>query len=287
MLQHIQIRNNQLFATLEASLSCLFAEDKPLEKGIVYQLDTGEGKSIIIQVIAALLASTGKVVHIATSNIHLANRDYSESYEFFQNLGLDSSVLLHKNEIPKPDSKQKHKINLEYFSNDLFPDNNFDNSLEMNFNACGIGNHGEISSGKKIIFSTFINFEALYLKMTENCPPKDIGDYFNNRMLIVDEADTILIDELANGTILSHTLPSNASEVLTFVYGCKTGRLSKDNISKIIEYFYPDFPNTEGLQKSYIELIEERQKQIEENANKEEDLNALTATLYFDPLSSH
>ena len=49
-------------------------------KGVVYQIETGEGKSCIICLIAAVLALMKKTVHIASSNIKLANKGL---YEFF------------------------------------------------------------------------------------------------------------------------------------------------------------------------------------------------------------
>lgn len=99
-IKNIDLRDNQLFTAFKACSSCLFSNSFfKLEKGIVYQLDTGEGKSYIIQIIAALLASYGYFVHIASSNIYLAKRDYSSSFVFFNNLNIKSSVLLHQNEL--------------------------------------------------------------------------------------------------------------------------------------------------------------------------------------------
>lgn len=78
-------------------------------KGVVYQVETGEGKSCIICLIAAILALKGKTVHISSSNIKLANRDYMDSFDFFRILGLKSAVLLHKNELPIPPKKNETK----------------------------------------------------------------------------------------------------------------------------------------------------------------------------------
>ena len=88
----------------------------------------------------------------------------------------------------------------------------------MNFSVCGIDNENNVTSNKaNIIFSTFVNFECLYLKMMEMCPAY-ITQYFKNCSLLIDEADSILIDELTNGTILSRSLKTNGNEILLFVY---------------------------------------------------------------------
>ena len=81
-------------------------------RGMIYQVETGEGKSCIIAIIAAILAINGKMVHITSSNINLANRDYMNSYDFFKLLKLKSAVFLHENELPvSPIKTQQNFIN--------------------------------------------------------------------------------------------------------------------------------------------------------------------------------
>ena len=96
---NFHVHTNQIFTALEACKVCLLKKDQN-HKGVVYQVETGEGKSCIIQLIAAVLAICGKTVHITSSNINRANRDYFESYSFFQTIGLETAVLLHYYELP-------------------------------------------------------------------------------------------------------------------------------------------------------------------------------------------
>lgn len=53
--------------------------------------------------------------------------------------------------------------------------------------------------------------------MVELCPAL-IQKYFSEYGLLIDEADSILIDEIANGTIASRSMNSNAIDILKYVY---------------------------------------------------------------------
>ena len=213
---------------------------------LLYKYHTGEVKSVTIQIIAAVLAKMGKTVHIATSNIFLANRDYHDSYEFFQTIGIQSAVLLHKEELPtKFPEENENKVTSSSLSNfryikDRFPDTYygkelFDNSANMNIGVCGIGN---IKRKAKIVFSTFINFEALYLRMMENYPDT-VYNYFNSCSLLIDEADSIFIDELSNGTILSRPMNTNGKEILIYVYHCEMQKRSPKDVVSDIKKIWP------------------------------------------------
>lgn len=223
-----RLHDNQLFTALEACKSCLFdssklTDDYDSNKGVIYQVDTGEGKSCIICLIASLLALMKKTVHIASSNITLANRDYHDSFLFFQQLGLKSAVLLHYNELPINDDKNDsetndYKYNPNFYPQEFFRKSLFKNSSNMNFSVCGIGNDNEIVKNKaNVVFSTFVNFESLYLRIMETFPAY-LNTYYKGCSLLIDEADSILIDELSNGTILSRSLKTNGDEILEFVY---------------------------------------------------------------------
>lgn len=222
--QGICLHKSQLFASYLAARDLLSNSSKLLNRGTVYQVDTGEGKSYIIQVIALLLALKGKTVHITTSNIALSCEDFQKSKQFIEYFGVTSSVLLHYNELLQIRSEKQSEgateqnlfLNDPYFSKEAFH-----NSSNMNIMACGIDNNNHVLKKRSnIVFSTFTNFEGFYLHMMELFPSY-ISKYFSTCVLIIDEADAILIDEITNGTILSRPMRSNADKVLTFVYTSK------------------------------------------------------------------
>jgi preprotein translocase subunit SecA len=92
------IRDTQLISLL------LYITKKP-ETGRLLQINTGEGKSVIVQIIAAYYALQGKKVDVITSNHTLAKRDAKESQEFFQKLELAVGYIKSKSKAKdfKPD----------------------------------------------------------------------------------------------------------------------------------------------------------------------------------------
>ena len=97
------LHQSQIFTIFEACKKCISENKRSSNKTrLLYQIETGEGKSYIILLISAILAKLleGKKVHIASSNILLAKRDYENSFDFFEMLNLKSCVLLHSNELP-------------------------------------------------------------------------------------------------------------------------------------------------------------------------------------------
>ena len=229
---NIFLYKSQIFTAYEACQTCFSDEKTFNDKGFIYQVETGEGKSYIIRMIASVISlisqsslsskfgANKKMVHIASSNIQLANRDYEDSRGYFQSLGLESAVLLHQNELPYYNDEAKKAEMKNLYPNDFFKDELFLNSSNMNYSVCGINAEGIKGKKADIVFSTFVNFESLYLRMMETSTAS-VGEYFHNCYLLIDEADSILIDELANGTILSRTMKTNCNEVLKFVYKCK------------------------------------------------------------------
>ncbi|KAK8839804.1 hypothetical protein M9Y10_031512 [Tritrichomonas musculus] len=233
------------------------AQEEGINKGVIYQVETGEGKSCIISIIAGVLALKGKNVHIASSNIILANRDYMNSVNYFKNLKpIKSAVLVHDNELPFELNKEKewNKDYLDYYKefDDFYNETLFENSSRMNFSVCGLDNENNLSPIKnRIIFSTFVNFECFYLKMMEACPGS-IEDYFSNCVLLIDEADSILIDEITNGTIVSREMKSNAKKVLEFVYDQKKkNKSAKETFNKIVD----KWPKCTDLQEKDVEQM--------------------------------
>lgn len=79
-------------------------------RGRVVELDTGEGKSLTAAYTAALAALAGQRVHVVTVNDYLAERDASEHDPLFAALGLSSSVVLEKTE-----HEQRHSL----YANDI------------------------------------------------------------------------------------------------------------------------------------------------------------------------
>lgn len=68
--------------------SCLLFLSKDKDKGKILQINTGEGKSITVALIAATRSLLKEKVDIYTSNKELALRDSQEFTLFYKDLGL-------------------------------------------------------------------------------------------------------------------------------------------------------------------------------------------------------
>lgn len=217
-----------------------------------------EGKSFIVQVLAEQLARQGNTVHIATSNIILAARDFAKAYNYYKNCENKAStisfkikrpsILIHRNELKYIKDVINDRSIIEQQEYDAFySEDNFNNSTNMNISVC-LTNNKYISN---IIYSTFLNFEAFYLNQFDK-RPADVESYINNCYLIIDEADTVLIDELTNGTILSKPMKSNADEVLSKVYYLSQ---KVDKAESVLQLIKDEFPECEDLTKDDIKKM--------------------------------
>lgn len=72
-----------------------------VRKGVIAQVKTGEGKSLIVALLAAALSAQGKYVDIVTSDLDLAARDHLSNLLFFQLAGLTSFHIDKKNKKDK------------------------------------------------------------------------------------------------------------------------------------------------------------------------------------------
>jgi superfamily II DNA/RNA helicase len=66
---------------------------QPLHPKILNQIETGEGKSRIMMILAAYQASQGKTVDLLTSDLSLAERDYRQYQAFFMALEIPTSLM--------------------------------------------------------------------------------------------------------------------------------------------------------------------------------------------------
>ena len=165
-------------------------------RGTIFQIDTGEGKTFVILFTALFFALQGYKVHIITHSITLAVRDFHFSYSFLKMMGVKSGLLMHVNE--KKQMKEKYQ---SYFKDEVFKD-----PLEIN---------SDILENAQIIYSTPFNFEAAFLTFTEHNPSKNPLD---RTICLIDEADSMLLDDIYNGTTISKPVKSDIEKVIAEIY---------------------------------------------------------------------
>ncbi|MCG8552911.1 MAG: preprotein translocase subunit SecA [Desulfobacterales bacterium] len=133
-----------------------------LHRGIIAEMKTGEGKTLMSTLPAYLNALTGKGVHIVTVNDYLAKRDAEWMSQVYNFLGLTVGVILH--DMGPQDRKTAYAADITYGTNNEF---GFD-----------------------------------YLRDNMKFDPEELAQGDLN-FAIVDEVDSILIDEARTPLIIS------------------------------------------------------------------------------------
>src|SRR5438876_10448553 len=132
-----------------------------LHRGMIAEMKTGEGKTLVATLAAYLNALEGKGVHVVTVNDYLAKRDSEWMGRIFRFLGLSVGVIQHS--LTDPERQVAYQADITYgTNNELGFDYLRDN---MKFDLAGYAQRGH-------------HFE------------------------IVDEVDSILIDEARAGLIV-------------------------------------------------------------------------------------
>ncbi|MBQ7450867.1 preprotein translocase subunit SecA [bacterium] len=92
-----------------------------LHEGQISEMRTGEGKTLVATLPAYLNALTGKGVHIITVNDYLAKRDSEWMGQIFRFLGLTVGVILsNRDESSLEDKKQAYQCDITYGTNNEF-----------------------------------------------------------------------------------------------------------------------------------------------------------------------
>lgn len=170
-----------------------------LLKGMITEMGTGEGKTLVATLAACSAAATGAAVHVITTNDYLAERDAEINlplYRFF-----DLSIGIVKQGMPPHERQIQYAKDIVYVSN------------------------------KEIVFDYLK--DRIATKGARLCQHLLRGLYKSNNaqvllrglhFAIVDEADSVLIDEARTPLIISETLPD---EIGNEVYQTAIERASR------------------------------------------------------------
>lgn len=150
--------------------------------GGIVQMNTGEGKTLVCGLAALIRSTIDESVHVATTNDYLAERDHAELKPIFDSLGTSSAVIT-------PDSKPG-KIHAAYRCNITYaPGYQF--GFDYLQDQIQIREYVSTTLGRDVLEN--INGEDFFgtLKQTRH------------ESIIVDEADSVLIDESTTPLLLS------------------------------------------------------------------------------------
>jgi preprotein translocase subunit SecA len=143
-----------------------------LHQGKIAEMMTGEGKTLVATMPVYLNALAGKGVHVVTTNDFLAERDSTWMGYVYRHLGLSVGCL--KGHMPPPERRAQYDCDITYGTNSEF---GFD-----------------------------------YLRDNMAMRREDMVQQRGHNYAIIDEIDSILIDEARTPLIISGPAPYSADE---------------------------------------------------------------------------
>ncbi len=152
-------------------------------QGKIAEMETGEGKTLVATLAACTAAASGATVHVITVNDYLAERDAESNKPLYEFFGLNVGVIIQ--DVPLEKRYEQYARNIVYVSN-----------KEIVFDYL----KDRIALGNTL--SSHQNLRSLY-KGSQKSKVLLNGLH----VAIVDEADSILIDEARTPLIISDTIP--------------------------------------------------------------------------------
>jgi preprotein translocase subunit SecA len=161
-----------------------------LLQGRIAEMATGEGKTLVATLPACTAAATGAAVHVVTVNDYLAERDAEKNMPLYRFMGMSVGVV--KQDMPLPERRAQYSREVVYVSN-----------KELVFDYL----KDRIAAGDTV--DAHLRLRRLYKPARQ---PSLLlrGLHF----AIVDEADSVLIDEARTPLIISETRPDELGEPL-------------------------------------------------------------------------
>lgn len=183
-----------------------------LHKGMIAEMKTGEGKTLVATLAAYLNALEGKGVHIVTVNDYLAKRDAEWMGQVYRFLGLSVDYIVH--------GKNDNERRIAYNSDIIYGTNNE------------------------------LGFDYLRDNMKFNLEDR-VQREFN--FAIVDEVDSILIDEARTPLIISGAAEDSSERYITvnkIIPELTVGDYEKDEKAKNITLTEAGMTHVEQLLKN-------------------------------------
>ena len=158
---------------------------RALLQGRLAEMSTGEGKTLAATLAACAAAATGAAVHVVTVNDYLAERDAEHNRPLFDFLGMSAGVVLQ--DMSVADRRKAYACDIAYVSNKELTFDYLKDCIAL----------GEISLTQQRLRELAGGARGE--------PPILRGLHF----AIIDEADSVLIDEASTPLIISETLPDD------------------------------------------------------------------------------
>ncbi|MFN3786841.1 MAG: preprotein translocase subunit SecA [Sulfurihydrogenibium azorense] len=184
-----------------------------LHKGMIAEMKTGEGKTLVAAIAIYLNALTGKGVHLVTVNDYLAKRDAITMGSIYKFLGLSVGVINtnHASYVIEWADEEKFKRALELdkrvwekgFFGELLPPEKFDIEARKDFFTVAVESDRRSAYAADITYGTNNEFGFDYLRDNMVFSKDQMVQVKGHHYAIVDEVDSILIDEARTPLIIS------------------------------------------------------------------------------------
>ena len=163
-----------------------FAGVRALLRGQLAEMQTGEGKTLVAAIAATAMAGAGASVHVISTNDYLARRDCEEMSPVFGFFGLAAGVVA--GGMSPDDRRNAYAQGICYASG---------KELVFDYLKDRLGGHGVLP----------VRVAQLHALVADTQQPRPAPLIPALHFAIVDEADSVLIDEARTPMILSRESP--------------------------------------------------------------------------------
>jgi len=181
-----------------------------LHNGCIAEMQTGEGKTLTASLPLYLNSLTGDGAHLATSNDYLAGRDADLMRPLYDGLGLTVGVV--QSNTPRPQRQKAYQADITYSTAKELGFDFLRDRLLLR----------RIKEGQALVLDSLASDDD---SPAESKPVQGILNY-----VLVDEADSILIDEARTPLIVS-SMPGGSEESIEALYRWSaevTGKFEED-----------------------------------------------------------
>jgi preprotein translocase subunit SecA len=161
-----------------------------LHYGSIAEMETGEGKTLLATMPAYLNALTGRGVHVVTVNDYLANRDAEWNGPVYRMLGLSVGCVLNRQNPDGEERRHAYRCDITYVT-----------SKELGFDF--LRDRLKVHAAPESAWGQLVGAGQTRPKLVMRA----------HHYAIVDEADSILIDEARTPMIISASTTKTGAEV--------------------------------------------------------------------------
>ena len=206
-----------------------------LHSGCIVEMATGEGKTLAATMPATIAGWCGKGCHIITVNDYLAKRDAEEMGPIYRFCGLKVNHI--DQETPPPQRREAYHADITYCTNKEVTADYLRDRLAM----------GRLKGLSSALLARIAEGSA---SGTDRVVQRGLN------YAIVDEADSVLIDEGVTPLIISGEAP-NEEQVQAFQQAAGVARQMQENVHYKVNYKYREVNLTKAGETFAAELTAE------------------------------